>query len=417
MSEGTIYKAFGWTVDMILEEPRWKQLPRDLHVVELWCGVMAIVLAARAKGLKAEGYDINRIPGTTDVPKSKMSENIISQEGFENAVTLVMRCMGLLWMAPVCSSWIFANMANTKRNRGNVQGDQSYGPVRDGNQMADVSGFFLHLAMRRGLTAVIENPASSLIFRYPNLECILEFYKAHFCVTPRCSFSAEKVGEKYYKLYKFAAVGPQTSSSPGAWIAKVRRACTCPNKQHIALMRRTDDGKITGNLEHLTKSAAYPKALGECIVEAWYSEEWTMIKPSGGAMPPAARPSWLCPDDDDADTNSVDLKTSKMPIVDKKLPMSWLQPLDDDAVSIPDTDSLSAPTLPWGQPPSDEEADVEQCMESDEGVLEKCMVSETSAMSWLAPGDDEDELVHIDEPPCKSPPSKIARHTYNRPGF
>jgi hypothetical protein len=416
MAEGTCYKVFGWSLDMILHEPRWKQLPRDLHVVELWCGVMSIVLAAREKGLKAEGYDINRIPGTTDVPKSKMSENIISQEGFENAVTLVMRCMGLLWMAPVCSSWIFCNMSNTKRNTGNVFGDTTYGPVRDGNLMANVAGFLLHLAWRRGLTAVIENPASSLIFRYPNLECILSFYNAHFCVTPRCSFSTEMLGERYYKLYKFAAIGPQTSSSPGAWIAKARRKCMCPGKQHIALMKKSCDGRITGQLDHLTKSAAYPKALGECIVQAWYSEVWAVTEPSGGSETghttlAAAMPSWLCPDedadDDGGDVEVEKLKKSKMPTADKLLPdASWLQPTDDGTESLSDTDSLAAPTIQWGRPPSD-----------DEGDLEEGMVSKTSAVSWLEPGDDDDELCHIPEPPCKSPPAKIARHSWHRPGF
>jgi hypothetical protein len=259
--------VFGWTVDMILQEPRWNQLPRDLDVVELWCGVMSIVLAARADGLQAEGYDINRIPGTTDIPTSKTSENIISPEGFKNAVTLVMRCVGLVFMAPVCTSWIVCNMSNTKRSRGNVHGNMSYGPVRDGNLMADVAGFLMCLAWRRGLCAIMENPASSLIFRYPNVADVLSALGAHCSVAPRCAFSEEPLGQKYYKLYKFAAVGPSTSLSPGAWIAAIARTCGCPSRKHTSLMRRSDDGKVTGNLEHLTKSAAYPKALGECIVK------------------------------------------------------------------------------------------------------------------------------------------------------
>ena len=112
-------------------------------------------------------------------------------------------------------------------------------------------------------------------------------------------------------------------------------------------------------------------------------------------------------DDDGGDVEAKKLKKSKTPTVDKKLPeASWLQPTDDGMESISDTDSLAAPTIQWGRPPSD-----------DEGDLEEGMVSKTSAVSWLEPGDDDDELCHIPEPPCKSPPAKIARHSWNRPGF
>jgi hypothetical protein len=356
-------------------------------------------------GLQAAGYDINRIPGTTDVPKSKTSENIISQEGFENAVALVMRCSGLLWMAPVCSSWIFCNMSNTKRSKNNVQGDVSYGPVRDGNLMADVAGFLMCLAWRRGLSAVIENPASSLIFKYPNVQDVLSSFGAHFCVTPRCSFSKEPLGQRYYKLYKFAAVGPHSSSAPGAWIAAAARTCTCPAKKHIQLMHKSKDGKVTGRQEHLTKSAAYPLALGDCIVHAWQSTAQAgqpHCSQPAQATPAAGRPPWLCPDDDSKSEKST--KSGDEPQKPQEYKTShtasWLQPADDDTDNGSDVDSLAASTIKWGRPRSDDECDNEQ------GVA-----------SWLQPAGDDDEMDDIEEPVCKSPPKKMAKVIWNRPGY
>jgi hypothetical protein len=43
--------------------------------------------------------------------------------GFTNAVKLVMRLRpgGLLWMATVCSSFVFANSSNTHRNMNNPE--------------------------------------------------------------------------------------------------------------------------------------------------------------------------------------------------------------------------------------------------------------------------------------------------------
>ena len=39
---------------------------RDLDIVELWSGVASVVRAARLDGLRAEPFDINRVPGRTD---------------------------------------------------------------------------------------------------------------------------------------------------------------------------------------------------------------------------------------------------------------------------------------------------------------------------------------------------------------
>ena len=114
------------------------------------------------------GVQHHRLPGITDDGTSETSEDIISLHGFENAFAhFVKNPSWGLWMAPVCSSWTFANSSNTGRKLAYVVGNLGYPPAQAGNAMATVSALFMELAWERGLAVVIENPASSLTFEGP----------------------------------------------------------------------------------------------------------------------------------------------------------------------------------------------------------------------------------------------------------
>ena len=78
---------------------------RDLDVVELWSGAGHIAGAARESGHVAAEFDIERIPGHTNVA-GPTSEDITTKGGFRRALRLVLRLRagGLLWMAPLCCS-------------------------------------------------------------------------------------------------------------------------------------------------------------------------------------------------------------------------------------------------------------------------------------------------------------------------
>ena len=53
-------------------------------------------------------------------------------------------------MAPVCSSFVFANSVNTRRTVDNPTGDETYPPVTMGNIMAQVAVFLMTIAAARG---------------------------------------------------------------------------------------------------------------------------------------------------------------------------------------------------------------------------------------------------------------------------
>jgi hypothetical protein len=425
----------GWTVERILTESRWQHLHRDLMVVELWCGVMSIVTAARSVGLPAEGFDINRIPGVTDDAMSEKSENIISLKGFLNAVKLVLRLapQGLLWMAPVCSSWIFLNSSNTHRRKSNVEGDVNYRPVQEGNAMATVAALLMKLAWVRDLAAVMANPQSSLIFQFPDVRDVLTQCGAATVCTPRCFFDTRPLGERFYKLYKFAAVGPADVQSPGSWIMGTRRRCECPGRKHIPLSDRSPTGKVSGNLEALKSSAAYPISLGKCIVEVWLgavdpSRKSSTSKTSQWGSASTAL-GWLQPDTDDEEDNQT---TASKPMSQKSptavgtsASVGWLQPDSDEEdkdkeaedkddkddtrkmsrKSKPDSSATACVAPGWLQPDQDDEED-----NVDEwDILSEKTLPLAGAPEWLQPSDDEGDCNALEVHSEGHPSPKRAR--------
>ena len=181
----------GLTLASALE--RCGGLPRDLYVVELWSGVGAVARAARKVGAAAQEFDINRVPGATDTDDPELTENILLEAGFLRALSLAMRLRkgGLLWMAPVCASWVFLCISRTKRHKAaRYEGNVGCASVRDGNQMACMAALLYSVAFARGVDVVLENPSSSTIFMYGPLVDVLAAVgpdKKSTAVCPHCT--------------------------------------------------------------------------------------------------------------------------------------------------------------------------------------------------------------------------------------
>lgn len=189
---------FGLNVQHVLESPAWQPMRRDLDVLEVWSGCASIARAASKRGLQAEAFDKINSP----------SQDILTAVGFSNVVRMSMRLRvgGLLAMAPVCKSFGFANVRNTKRKRDNVQGDTEYAPVRDGNAMALAAAFLFNIAVQRGVRTSIENPAGSMMFSF------LKPYYTHLpnlatVIVDRCAFADDPDGQRCKKPYKFLGSG------------------------------------------------------------------------------------------------------------------------------------------------------------------------------------------------------------------
>ena len=122
----------GISAHSILDDPCWAGVPRNLDAVELWSGAGAFQQAIARRGLQCSPFDINRVPGVTDVP-GPGSEDLSTVQGFKKALTIVL--------------WIFPNSSNTKRKINNLAGDLSYDAVVLGNLLANIAIFLMPIAL------------------------------------------------------------------------------------------------------------------------------------------------------------------------------------------------------------------------------------------------------------------------------
>jgi hypothetical protein len=98
---------------------------RDLDVVELWSGVGSVAKAGRMGNRTCAEFDIDRWPGITDVA-GPGQEDILTEFGFRKALHLTQRLRpgGLLWLAPLCSSFAFPDSSRCQRKKGDFDGNQ-----------------------------------------------------------------------------------------------------------------------------------------------------------------------------------------------------------------------------------------------------------------------------------------------------
>ena len=305
-----------------------------LDVVELWSGSGAVVQAALAAGLTAAPFDKNRIAGVTDSGDPQRTEDILLEDGFRNAVALVLRVRpgGLVWMAPVCSSWIFLNLKNTQRTKPSgpkFSGNTKYVPVRDGNLMAQIAAFLFLVAVSRGVHAVIENPAGSMMFSYgPFAAACANWRDMYWAVLPRCRFSTERLGTRIGKKFKLMGSHP--------WVRQLACKCACPGGRHTPLHtteRKKGKLHVTGVKQQLVASATYPPKLGDAIVAAWRG---LATRSCSGRK----AKGWAHMEDEDAPQNAPSRSAAQ------RAARAWCAPsLDDVAASPPVSQGRSWQTL------------------------------------------------------------------------
>jgi hypothetical protein len=323
--------VFGWTLAAALNLPE-ATATRCVDVAEFWCGVGAIAGAASAAGYMVRKFDKFREGGIF------VEEDLLSVKGFLSAVRCVLslRVCGLLWLAPVCSSFVFMNSSNCRRTMGNPSGDKTYRPVIEGNLHASVAAFLFVLATLRGVRAVVENPAGSSIFRFPALSTVMTYFGTVSSICCRCVFARERRGQRWKKAYKL--VGQP-------WVKHLAAACKCPGKLHCSLVHRIvcmNKVKVTGRKQQLRQSAAYPAAMGKFVVRIWkqHGNSFTVHSPHPSGQPMGwkrpsmateQKPSWL----------------QSRSHHGRKRPLGWKMPaLEDTSVLCP----TATPTPSWKQP-------------------------------------------------------------------
>lgn len=98
------------------------------------------------------------------------------------ALVLVLRIRpgGLLWLAPVCSSWVFLCLGTSKRHKFfNMLGDTDLEFVRKANIMVSRCAILIRLCFALGVHWMLEQPLSSLMIFHDRLDEIVAAFVVH----------------------------------------------------------------------------------------------------------------------------------------------------------------------------------------------------------------------------------------------
>ena len=102
---------FSWYYETAIKElvPHFLEIDRNIDGVEVFAGVQSVVCAARTKGFKLLPFDI-LIAKEHDLTTTAGLKLVLES-------VFAIKEHGLVWLAPVCSSWVWMSRSNTKRSK------------------------------------------------------------------------------------------------------------------------------------------------------------------------------------------------------------------------------------------------------------------------------------------------------------
>lgn len=182
------------------------------HFVELCAGDHLLHSGVKLSGLSSRAYDV--------AYSRKM--NLLGQFGFLLAANYIphLRASGVLWVGIPCSSWVFMSMGSTKRHFLRPQGQSHLKCTREGNALARRLCYLLELASRKKCFWVVEQPTSSLLFRYRPMRALLRRHKAIQVRTSLGAFGA-------------STVKPVVLVGTAPWLSKLERKTTPVRRRQL----------------------------------------------------------------------------------------------------------------------------------------------------------------------------------------
>lgn len=152
---------------------------QQTHFLEVFAGHHILHSAMELEGLKSRAFDVNY--------SRKM--NLLSTFGFLLACNYVRHIIqgGVAWFALPCCSWVFMSRGTTRRHYLRPQGWEEVVSTAVGNRLARRLAYLLELCHIKGIYYIIEQPSSSLLFRYKPIKQLLERHGASFV---RCALGA-----------------------------------------------------------------------------------------------------------------------------------------------------------------------------------------------------------------------------------
>ena len=113
---------------------------------------------------------------TFEVKHARVTQNILTREGFLFALTLIWRLApkSIIVMAPVCSTWVYMSRSRTMRSEAFPHGATDRRLVRDANVMISRLCFLIELAEARGVWWVVEQPLTSIMHLHKRFQRLLQ---------------------------------------------------------------------------------------------------------------------------------------------------------------------------------------------------------------------------------------------------
>ena len=233
------------------------------------------------------------------------TKDICSPQGFVICVSMVMSLKGngLLWLATVCSTWVFICLSVTQRSKIDPLGDTNRACVKTANLMVSRCALIMRLIAAKGGAWVLEQPMSSLMIYHPRLQEML------------------REGPVFMTTFSMGAHGAPTRKptklySNRPWVADLQKKVPANTKfAKLDIVRHgvNDRGQktVTGG-KQLKATQAYPrnfgKAVSNCFIKNRGPEKIQAKVPPGTTVLERKRFVRLGPTDDpwdDADLKAV----------------------------------------------------------------------------------------------------------------
>ena len=228
---------------------------RTLHSVELFSGEQAISHGVRAQSFPAGSFD----------KRYHVDEDLSTAKGFSLALIFVLQIarFGMLWGAPVCSSWVWVSRSRTGRSRQNALGNLRHLSVQVANRMVEYTTLLFVIAYWRGVAIYLEQPQSSVMPWYPCVRALFEYVDMTRLPVSLGSYGGDSAKPVFiWTSETNVRIHYRIKTSGTQKVDPLKRKALCV---------RSSTGAVTGNKKALKDSQHYPTSFGLTIADCCIS--------------------------------------------------------------------------------------------------------------------------------------------------
>ena len=209
-----------------------------------------------------------------DITLDPINHNILCDKGYAFFVSV---CLSLLsyafsWWGPPCGLWIWLSTGTTLRAASNTCGDLSKLVVRNANAIVERMTTLLKLLTLRLVQYIVEQPMTSLMFRYRSFSALEGFCARHNKHLQKLFLWLGWWGGATPKPSKFIGMSPLLSLFRGVSKRPGKRGTSLVTKTTLKTVTRRNKQiqiyRVSGNRKLLKLSGVYPKKFCHHVAQA-----------------------------------------------------------------------------------------------------------------------------------------------------